>query len=278
MSAPKVLWESYLTVLNTTTSEFYGQFGIEGALNTLTYEFWRFDEDTAVVDIEYSGTVNAFGIVIDNLAGANVTLAYSINGVTYTDFHTQEFIEDGAVFFTFADQWANYFRITIDKAVASQAIVRNMMLGEYLEFERCLMKSYAPASYNRKTSFELNQSGTGEFLGRSSIRKGYETSYDFSMITSTWGRNQFQEFVENSITKAYYMTWNDELYPYEGIYGWTDEDIPLSYTGDESLMAANWSMRGIALTRTQVDINNTIMTEDNFFIITEDDSFIMQEA
>lgn len=275
MSAPKVLFNNYITETNVTVDSFVSNRGIEGAVNTLTYEFWEFDTDEATVDIEYTGTVNALGLVIENLLNCTVSIYYSVDAVTYNLAESRQFLRNGAYLLTFDDVSGNYFRIVFEKAVESDGIVRNLMLGEYLEFERCLMGSHAPIPYNRKTDFISNTSGTGQFLGRSSRRMGYGNEFQFRMITSAWGRNQFQEFVENCQDKAYYIAWNDELYPNECALGWTDEDIPLAYTGDAALMETRWNMRALATGSSTLEVGNYLLTGGGNFLLTGTSEFIL---
>lgn len=277
MSAPKVLFNNVITESNVTIDTFVSPYGIEGALNTLTYEFWEFDADTAQVDVEYTGSVNALGLVIENLLNCTLNVFSSDDGVSYSLILSRDFLRNGAYLIALPQTTANYFRIEFLKAAESDAIVRNIMLGMSLEFERCLMGTHSPIPYNRNTEFISNTSGTGQFLGRSIRRKGFSNSWQFNMISNTWGRDEFQQFVENCQDKAYYISWNDDLYPDECALGWTDEDIGLSYTGDAALMQASWQMRAIATGSSPSDIGVYLLTEDGNLVLTEDGNFILVE-
>lgn len=278
MSAPRVLFDNYITETNVTADTHVGDRDIYGAVNTLTYEYWEFDADTGTVDIEYTGTVDSLGLVIENMLNCTVSVYYSADDITYNLADARQFLRNGAYLISFAPVSGNYFRIVFEKAVASSGIVRNLMLGEYTEFERCLMRTHAPISYNRQTEYIGNQSGTGQFLGRSSRRKGYANGFQFDMIGSSWARNQFQQFVENAQDKAYYIAWNPASYPDECALGWTDEDIGVSYTGDAALMQAKWNMKALATGASTIELANYILTEDGGLILTEDDNFLLAEA
>lgn len=277
MSAPKFLFENVLTDLNVTASSHYQDHTIQGAVNTLTYEYWAFNTDTATVDIEYTGTINSLGVVLDGALFSLLTLYVSQNGVDYTQVVSRPYIRNGCNFITFANTSGNYFRVEFEKALTGVSFVRNLMLGSYLEFERCLMKSHSPAPFNRSTQFVSNQSGTGEFLGRSAKPLGFKTGYQFNMITATWGRNQFQQFVESAQRAAYYVLWNDELYPNESFFGWTDDDIGISYTGDAALMSASWDAQGVATIMENALQENLRLLENGEIRITEDNQFRVLE-
>ena len=51
MSAPRVLFDNYITETNVEADSNVTDRDIYGAVNTLTYEYWEFDTDTATVDI-----------------------------------------------------------------------------------------------------------------------------------------------------------------------------------------------------------------------------------
>jgi hypothetical protein len=120
-----------------------------------------------------------------------------------------------------------------------------IMLGAPMEFEKCIRNRYAPLDYNRKTEFLTNESGTGQYIGRSIIRRNHESSVSFDLMTAPWVRSTFQPFVRHARTKPYFFAWNPATYPNEVNYVWTDEDIGVEYTGDRNRMSASWSMRGL---------------------------------
>lgn len=124
-------------------------------------------------------------------------------------------------------------------------VVSNITVGKSMEFEKCIMKSYAPLDYNRATEFMTNESGTGQFMGRSIVRRNHESSVSFDLMSAAWVRSTFQPFVRHARTKPYFFAWNYDDYPNEVNYVWTDEDIGVSYTGDRDKMSASWKMRGL---------------------------------
>ena len=120
-----------------------------------------------------------------------------------------------------------------------------ILIGKAMEFEKCIMKSYAPLDYNRATEYMTNESGTGQFMGRSIVRRNHESSVSFDLMSAAWVRSTFQPFVRHARTKPYFFAWNYDDYPEEVNYVWTDEDIGVSYTGDRDKMSASWKMRGL---------------------------------
>jgi len=287
MSAPRVMYNNLLASDNVTESSYVYPFDALGALNTLTYEYWRFDVDDAYIDVDLAdsgtdtGMVDCLALVMYGLLGGTVTISTSYNGVTYTEIKEHTFLQDGAVMIYLDSPVSSlYFRLHFYKQAPGVAKIINVMLGQYLEFERCLMKSHAPAPYQRNNEFITNLSGNGQFIGRSLIKKGVESSINFDMITASWGRADFQRFVESAINKAYYLSWNPSEYPNEVVFGWTDEDIGISYTGDGALMSASWAFKGYAMdAKSQQTLSNAILMESgDSYILAESGEFILLEV
>jgi hypothetical protein len=242
---PTVLFNSVLTVDNVSITGHTPPHDIEGALSSLTFDYWGFSgNQTLDVTEAATGIVNALGIYGDGLAGVEVLVSYSGDGIEYENIVTDIITQDGASLFVFPlDLAVNFYRISFVCGSDSDVKIRAMFLGQRLEFERCLMGSFEPPTYNRVSHLISGGSGQGQHLSKKFIYQGFETNVSFSMITSAWGRVQFQGFVQHALRAAYFFSWNPDKYPSEAIYGWTDEDIPLGYTGDANLMQSSWTVK-----------------------------------
>lgn len=234
-----------MTEDNIATTSFTPPHEPVGALTYLTYDYWEFGESQNVaVSNAATGAVDAFGIYGEGLIGVNVEISYSSDGVDFTTVYDAEIEEDGATLFIFAAPIiAPFWQIVFTVDSGSACIVRNMLLGQSLEFERCIMGTFAPSPYNRQSKLISSGSGEAQHLSKRFIYEGFETQINPNMMSNTWARLQFQEFVNHALRSAYFFSWNPELYPSEAIYGWTDEDIPLSYTGDAALMQSSWTIK-----------------------------------
>lgn len=242
---PRLLFNNIITVDNVDITGFNPPHDIEGALSYLTYEYWEFSgPQTIDIEIEDNGLADALGIYGDGLVGLDVTVSYSQDAITYTELHNGQILQDGATLFLFnAGVTARFFRIDFEVGSDSLCKVRNISLGESLELERCIMGAFSPSPYNRVSNLISSGSGQAQFLSKRFIYQGFETQISLNMISPAWGRVQFQEFVNHAIRSAYFFSWNPEDYPSEAIYGWTDEDIPLAYTGDGDLMQSGWTVK-----------------------------------
>jgi len=242
---PRLLFNNIITEENVDITGFISPNDIDGALSYLTFEYWQFDSSQTIdIDIEDNGLADALGIYGEGLTGVDVTVSYSQDAITYTTLHEGTISQDGASLFLFSSAVdARFWRIELDTDSGSECKIRNISLGESLAFERCIMGAFSPSPYNRRSELISSDSGEAQFMSKRFIFQGFETQINLNMMSSGWARVQFQEFVNHAIRSAYFFSWNPEDYPSEAIYGWTDEDIQLSYTGDAALMQSGWTVK-----------------------------------
>ena len=238
-------------------------FPVKNAFSPFTYpaDSFMFERGTSTgsVMIYLNGDINssdfdALGFIISGLEGDAVTVDLSYvptGGGSFTILKSQSVSRDGCHLMTFTKPVGSYFwRITFSGITAAQSdstpiSIPVIMVGKLMQFEKCIRNRYAPLDYSRKTEFLTNESGTGQYIGRSIIRRNHESTVSFDLMTAPWVRSTFQPFVRHARTKPYFFAWNPEKYPDEVNYVWTDEDIVVEYTGDRNRMSASWSMRGL---------------------------------
>lgn len=242
---PRVLFNTVLTNDNVQVTDHIPPHDIDGALTYLTYDFWEFTgTQTLLVDGADTAPVDSFGIYGDGLVGVEVEIGYSTDSAEYTTIYTGTITQDGATLFVFDEAILSpYWQILFTVGSDSDCKVRNMLLGQSLEFERCLMGTFAPSPYNRQSKLISSGSGDAQFLSKRFIYEGFETQVNLNMMSKEWARYQFQLFVDHALRSAYFFSWNPVDYPSEAIYGWTDEDIGLAYTGDAALMSSSWTVK-----------------------------------
>jgi hypothetical protein len=261
MSEPRIGYDTILTVTNVTASAEETGFPATALANPLTYDRWRapvLGDSSGLtyiyIDAGSAVTLDYLGIASHNLGtiGAALTLyGNSVAGLTgspVTLAVVSSIATDAPFIESFTAGAYRYYTIAINPGavtVTESIDIGVLFLGAAMQFERCIMGQHAPINYNRKTEFNINISDNGQFLGRSITRQGYETSVSFNMITGAWGRATFQPFVKYARTKPYFWQWNPTTYPSEVAYVHTDGDIGIQYTGDRTLMSANWTMKGL---------------------------------
>lgn len=244
-SVPLIGYKTIITPTNITASTQAADFPASTLANPLTYDKYRGEATsvTLVIDAGSDVACDYFGMALPNFSSA--MLEYGDDGISWTSIVTTFSVaDDSTIIKPFDLTTARYWRFTLEKATADIEL-SVLYLGQSLRMERCIMQSYAPLPLNRVTEYTSNQSESGQFLGASIVRDGYESSVTFTLITAPWGRGEFQPFVRAARTRPYFFLWNPDRYPNEAAYVKTDEDIGLSYTGNRSYMTASWNMKGL---------------------------------
>ena len=85
----------------------------------------------------------------------------------------------------------------------------------------------------------------GQWLGRSIIRKGVTTSYQWRHLKAAWYRQYFDPFVKSARTTPFFIAWRPETYPNEVAYAWAKSDIRPSNMGIRDFMEVTLSVEGL---------------------------------
>jgi len=223
--------------------------GFPGAAlsNPMTYERWRpasvpawaaWDAG-APVEIDY------IGIASHTLgsSGATFAIEYSDDNATWTTLETVQPADDRAIMMLFPPVTARYWVIRIYDAVPSVGVV---YIGRVLEMQRGLYGGHSPGTLSRQTDIMPNRSEGGQFLGRSIIREGYATSYDWDNLTAAWYRQWFDPFVESARKYPFFIAWYPLKFPSEVLYAWCNDDIRPRNQGVRDLMSVGFSVEAIA--------------------------------
>ena len=255
MSKPIVLIDSILleagTVIGLSNTGSAAGTAIDSVATPFTYDKWV----ASTADHAYIGITPAAPALVDclcitgRLENIHRIVLRGVGSGPVTTLLTIAAPKSGAIMARFdnSTSYDEFVVIVYYKLGATVPIsISNIMLGKAIEFERCIMKSHSPITFNRVTQYDTNESGTGNFLGRSIMRQNTVTDVEFSMMSAPWSRDTFQRFVKHAQRYPFYFSWNPSAYPDEAGYVWTDEDIGISYTGDAALMSASWKMKGIS--------------------------------
>lgn len=216
--------------------------------NVMTYERWKpaavpawvqFDAGRAV-EVDYLGIAShALGS-----AGATFSLQRSSDGATWSDVVTAEPADDSAMMVLFEPVSARYWRLNVTGAVASVGI---LYLGKVLETYRPVSPGHSPGSLSRMTEIMPNVSTGGQFLGRSVIRQGYETSYEWEHLPAQWYRDYFDPFAKSAIKYPFFIAWNPLRRPAEVLYAWVPkDDIQPENMGVRDWMRVRFKVEAIA--------------------------------
>jgi len=209
-----------------------------------TFEFWQ---PTAVpatwsVDLGSARIVDYVGIVGD-FNGATVVVEYSSNNTTWTSVDTRTEVNDRINLFLFFSQvTARYWRLSFSVAIPRLAVA---YIGKLLVMQRPIYQGHTPLTLSRETTVSNNVSEGGQYLGRSIIRQGAQTSASWNHLKADWYRANFDPFVKAARTVPFFIGWRPLAFPGELGFCWTNDDIAPENSGPRDFMNVDISFRGL---------------------------------
>lgn len=214
-----------------------------------TYQ--RYTPSTGAVVAKFqlatSASVDYVGIAAHNIgthdSGTVLTVSYAttIGGaLTTIDSFTPS--GNGAIFLTFDALTVAEIAITTN-ATTTGLEIGVIQAGIALVMQQPIYGGHGPADLNQSTTYQDSISETGQFLGRTILKQGLETSLSWQHLTPAWYRSDFQPFVEHARTLPFFIQWRPDLYD-APVYGYSTRDInPSNMAGGSGLMSVTMNLR-----------------------------------
>lgn len=231
-----------------------------------TYSEWRPVELPATITVDAGRIVEADYVAIGahNLENIEVEISHSLDGVTYTVESTTLTESNDALMFLFEKTEVRFVRVRLlvineeslildfenqvyevgDFDQTGGAFIGVLYIGETLEMQRPIYQGHSPATLSRQTELRPSRTEGGQWLGRTRIRDGYGTNFDWSNLRAAWYRENFDPFVEHARSLPFFIAWRPETYPKEVIYAQSDSDISPTNSGPRDLMSVSMTVRG----------------------------------
>ena len=225
-------------------------FPASAAKSMNTYEFWKPTSLAAwwKIDLGSAKVVNYCGIAVHDWSGNDVTVQYSTNNTDWISINSASYVIDSApLLFLFPSVSARYWRVFIDGPTVG--VAAHIRFGEMLSMMRPFFAGHTPIPLSRQTVIQPNVSERGQFLGRSAIRSGVQTSAEWMHLDPDWYRANFDPFVQAARTDTFFFAWRpdpDSPSKNDVAYCWTNDDIAPSNMGIRDLMQVGFSMSGVA--------------------------------
>lgn len=211
-----------------------------------TYEYWRPASIGSTWQIDNGSPVECdYMGLVGNLSNVIFGCEYSADGTTWTTAVTGNVASSETkrtAMLLFAPVTARYWRLTL-LGIPDIAVV---YIGKSLAMQRRIYQGHTPITLSRITETTQNTSETGQYLGRSIIRKGLQTSCEYQHLTADWYRANFDPFVEAARETPFFYAWRPVQYPNELGFVWTTGDIRPSNTGPRNFMSVSFRVTGIA--------------------------------
>lgn len=250
LSHARIGYQSLLAAsMVTATSEAAG-FPASALVNGLTYDQWRPTALPATLDVDLGEAKDCdyMGIAAHNFAtiGATVTAEYSTDGgSTWTTVSEFSPGDNNPIMLIFDTITARYWRLVVD-APSGTLQMGVLYLGEALAMQRSIYGGVSPITLARRTEYNSNISDSGQWLGRTIVRKGSTASFEWRHLTADWYRENFDPFVKAARTTAFFIAWYPSKYPGEVGYCMTTGDVRPSNMGVSNLMSVSIQCEGFS--------------------------------
>lgn len=244
--APIILANNILIGQPATATSAAGGFPASAVTNPLTYERWApATGGSSAVTIDLPGKFfNTIALAAHTLGTDGVT--FTIAGLTgiggWVDLITQTPTTDEPFVVCFGSiKMFTKLRITIDK----QAEIGVVYAGMRLNMPLSIYGGHTPDTMGRETDIKTARSVSGNFLGRTVVRRGYEARHEFKHLGAAWYRSNFEPFAKDAITNPFFIAWYPSKYPNEVIYGWVEQDIVGRNMGVRDFMETSFTVKAI---------------------------------
>lgn len=216
----------------------------EPALIPNTYDRWA-----------RSTTNNTFSLSEDSLcdfvcvsghslgtASAPITIqiAEAPGGPYTTVFQSNAVSSDRPIVATFDPVVLAEVRIQLPSS--DPVVISYVNAGLALKVEQEIYGSHKPINFQPKTDYQNSLSDSGNFLGRTIKRKGFETSYRFKNLDPVWFRREFFPFVEACRGRPFVVLWRPDRFQDETAFGWYVGDIGMT-NQDSGLVETSFRFR-----------------------------------
>lgn len=232
----------------SATSEAQG-FPASAVANPLTYERWApAAGGSQSITVEFTGDVDTIAIAAHTLGtnGASYNIEVYVPSepgwVTIMEGLAQS--DEPIVIpfrFIYPSGFSDKLRVTIDK----QAEIGVIYIGVALIMPLSIYGGHTPDTLGRTVEYTTAESVTGNFLGRTVERSGYEVNYAFKYLGAAWYRQHFDKFASDAIRNPFLIAWYPLKYPKEVVYGWTDKPIVPNNSGVKDYLDVTFTVKAI---------------------------------
>ena len=197
------------------------------------------------IDLATGRTIDAWGIFIektDNSGTFTIDLQYESSPSVFTTLDTVTSADGKLEFNTFTSQAVASsrsirFRFTLG---TGPFYVRQLMVGEYLEFERGQYAGINPPTLTQGVIQTNNLSENGAILGTNRKRDKVMANINLEHLTESWVRNTWEPFqLHASYGRGFFYQWNPTEYSSETVYSVAEKITPPKNMGITPLMSVN---------------------------------------
>lgn len=188
-------------------------------------------DKTLTATLTIAENANSMGIYKHNLGtlGLTAKLQYSSDGSTWNDLTGTEIspADDTAIFMVAAAPVsAQFWRIHIaGLASAETLIIGQAYVGDSMQVFSPPESGFTPPNMGLANKYITSRSDGGDFLGRSLIRKGYESAFNIQNVAASWVRSDWMPFLLEAEKHPFYYSWDSLSHPTEVAFCYVGKKI-----------------------------------------------------
>lgn len=212
--------------------------------NWLTYERWIPFVDAqgmATWTITGLAAVDCACIGAHNLAGGTVTVRVQQAGV-WSNVAVANPTDNSPIMFLFAPILdATAWRIRVEGV--NSAAVGVIKFGKTLQMTNQIRGTHSPIGMTRNVTYRQNNSGTGEWLGRTTQRISLSADYSWTLLDPQWVRDNWLPATLAMEQDPFFIAWMPGVWPDVGLV-YTTSPATTAYQGTAALMQASIQVTG----------------------------------
>lgn len=236
--------------LNATASATGGT-SPTNALKPNTWEQWRFEgTETITIVLPVNQDIDSICIGAHNLGSKMYVVGadYSVGASgAWIQFNSDKSPDTDAPLYFYRETTvsARRIRIHVTNAASVSSYIGYISVGLALQMPRPFFGTHQPITDADVTEYYKARTESGQIIGRTIRRLGYETQYDWSNIDDNWYRTNFPKFKEKAKILPVFIAWNLADYPDDIGFGVIDQDIRSPYIGTKKLRSISFKLTGL---------------------------------
>jgi len=229
----------YTNLLTASTTS-----AAEKALTPNTYE--RYEPSSGALTVKFQTSaeadVNFIGIAAHALSGESVLVQTAATvGGALTTVDEITFSDNSPIMLNFDTRTIREVALIVTLSAASEIGV--IYAGLALQMPRDIYGGHTPVDLAAKTGFQATQSESGQILGKTIIKQGLETSFNWKLLDDQFIRNDFKLFIISARTAPFFIKWRPDFYSNAVAYGEVNHDIkPQNMGGGHRFMSVGFTM------------------------------------
>lgn len=256
----RIGYDNVLRGITPTVSSTENGFFAGALRNSLTNELWKPESGASLpATIEWAlsnVSMDYIGIAAHNFGtnSASIKITYSTDGGSnYTAIcegggtsclTTVSPTDDSAIMILF-DTLTGVTNLKFSLSWSGDdPAVGVIYAGTALVMQRPIYGGHSPITLSRRVSRRPQAAEAGQWLGRSIIRRGFESSISWSNLEAAWYRANFDPFVKSAERYPFFLAWKPEDFPDEVALCWCNDDIKPGNSGIRDLMDVSLGLQG----------------------------------